>query len=356
VTSAALLEAVHLEHRYGAVRALDDVSLAIAPGETFGLVGESGCGKSTLARALLGLLEPTAGTVRFDGRDIAGLGRRARRALCGELQIVFQDHSGSLNPRRRVDRIVRDPMRRHDPNGSEGLEARVAALLEQVGLSAEQGARFPHELSAGQRQRVGIARALAPAPRLVIADEPVSALDVSVQAQILNLLCDLRDELGVTWLLIAHDLGVVRQVSDRIGVMYLGKLVEVAPTPALFARPVHPYTGALLDAGPVPDPRASRRARIVLSGDPGDAADPPPGCRFHPRCPRASALCAESEPPLVSYGAGRLAACHHPAGVTPEELAGARVAPASPRSAGDALPRAPYSSADSGASSSPSSS
>jgi oligopeptide/dipeptide ABC transporter ATP-binding protein len=328
------------DHEVASVRAVDDVSLSIAPGETLGLVGESGCGKSTLSRCLLRLLEPTAGVVRFAGRDITHAGRRELRPLRREMQMVFQDPYASLNPRRRVGQIVGDPIRRQgEAWGGEPVRARVQELLERVGLSPEHYNRFPHEFSGGQRQRIGLARALALQPRLIVADEPVSALDVSIQAQIINLLDDLQDDLGLTYLFVAHDLGVVRHVSDRVAVMYLGKLMEVAPAGELYAKPVHPYTLALLSAIPIPDPRANaQRERIVLEGDVPSPIDPPSGCRFHPRCPRATEVCARLEPPLVDYGGGHLAACHHPVSVDADEIAQATISAASPASAADAAP------------------
>jgi oligopeptide/dipeptide ABC transporter ATP-binding protein len=338
-----LLAADHLEHHFpgraGPVRAVDDVSLAIGRGETVGLVGESGCGKTTLARCLLRLLEPTAGSVRFDGRDITRASRRALAPLRRGMQMIFQDPYGSLNPRKRVGQIVGDPIRVHGLADGRAVERRVHELLARVGLNPEHYNRYPHEFSGGQRQRIGVARALALEPRVVVADEPVSALDVSIQAQIVNLLADVQREFELAFLFIAHDLAVVRHVSDRVAVMYLGKLVEISSSDELYAKPIHPYTGALLSASPIPDPEANAaRERIVLQGEVPSPAAPPSACRFHTRCPRATELCARVEPPLVDYGNGHLAACHHPVGVTAEEVSRARVAPASPRSAGDALP------------------
>jgi oligopeptide/dipeptide ABC transporter ATP-binding protein len=321
------------------VRAVDDVSLTIARGETVGLVGESGCGKTTLARCLLRLLEPTGGSVRFEDRDITRTGRRALAPLRRGMQMIFQDPYASLNPRKRVGQIVGDPIRVHGGAGGRAVEDRVRDLLVRVGLSPEHYNRYPHEFSGGQRQRIGIARALALEPQVIVADEPVSALDVSIQAQIVNLLADIQREFQLAFLFISHDLAVVRHVSDRVAVMYLGKLVEIASADALYAKPIHPYTGALLSAIPIPDPAANAaRERIVLQGEVPSSAAPPPACRFHTRCPRATELCARVEPPLVDYGDAHLAACHHPVGVTAEEVARVKIAPASPRSAGDQLP------------------
>ena len=310
-----------LQRETGRVHAVDDVTFAVREGETLGLVGESGCGKSTLGRTVVRLLEPTAGSVRFQGRDISKLGTRSLRPLRREMQMVFQDPYASLNPRKRVGSIIGTPLKIHGVAKAERRQ-RVQELLETVGLSPEHYNRFPHEFSGGQRQRIGVARALALRPKLIVADEPVSALDVSIQSQMLNLLDDLQKELHLTYIFIAHDLGVVRHVSNRIAVMYLGKLVELAPAEELYQRPIMPYTEALLSAVPIPDPDLShQRERIVLEGDVPSPINPPSGCRFHPRCRYMTDICREVEPPLTSYGHGHLAACHHPLNVDKETLA-----------------------------------
>jgi oligopeptide transport system ATP-binding protein len=326
-TNGALLEVTDLvkhfpiksglifDRQVGAVRAVDGISFSVAEGETIGLVGESGCGKSTLARSILQLLRPTSGSVRFRGTELTELGRRELREMRREMQMIFQDPYASLNPRKRISQIVGDPLKLHGIASGAELEQRVKGLLDRVGLSAEYVNRFPHEFSGGQRQRIGVARALALEPKLIIADEPVSALDVSIQAQIINLLQDLQREFGLTYVFVAHDLGVVRHVSDRIAVMYLGKIVEIGPAPEVYSKPIHPYTVSLLSAVPIPDPRRNReREQIVLEGDVPSPADPPAACRFHTRCPRATEICSEVEPQLVDYGGGHFAACHHPVG------------------------------------------
>jgi oligopeptide transport system ATP-binding protein len=307
---------VLVDREVGAVRAVDDVSFDVGEGETLGLVGESGCGKSTLARSVLQLLKPTSGSVRFRGREISGLGRKQLRPLRREMQMIFQDPYASLNPRKRVGQIIGDPMSLHGVASGAELRKRVEELMERVGLQAEHYNRFPHEFSGGQRQRIGVARALALEPRLIVADEPVSALDVSIQAQIINLLDDLQDDFNLTYIFVAHDLGVVRHVSDRIAVMYLGKIVELGPGEEVCTRPIHPYTVSLLSAVPIPDPNENRaREPLVLEGDVPSPANPPSACRFHTRCPHATDICSEVEPELVDYGNGHWAACHHPRNV-----------------------------------------
>jgi peptide/nickel transport system ATP-binding protein len=329
-----------IDREVGQVRAVDDVSLTLSTGETLGLVGESGCGKSTLCRTILQLLEPTSGSVRFEGRELAGLSRKQLQPLRREMQMIFQDPFASLNPRKRVGQIVGDPLRLHGIASGLELRSQVQGLLERVGLSPEHYNRFPHEFSGGQRQRIGIARALALRPKLIVADEPVSALDVSIRAQIINLLAELQEEFSLTYIFVSHDLGVVRHVADRIAVMYVGKIVEVGPADAVCENPIHPYTVALLSAVPIPDPKENAaREPLVLEGDVPSPADPPPACRFHTRCPAATDVCSEIEPPLVDYGDGHLAACHHPQNVDRERVASARIAPETPETAGDALPQ-----------------
>jgi oligopeptide transport system ATP-binding protein len=304
------------DHEVGRVHAVDDVSFTVSEGETLGLVGESGCGKSTLCRTILRLLEPTSGSVSFQGRRIEDLGRRDVRSLRREMQMIFQDPYASLNPRRRVGQIVGGPMQLHGLASGAELRTRVEELLERVGLGPEHYNRYPHEFSGGQRQRIGIARALALQPKLIVCDEPVSALDVSIQAQIINLLDDLQDDFGLTYVFVAHDLGVIRHVSDRIAVMYLGKIVEIGPADAVYSKPIHPYTLSLLAALPIPDPKVNAaREPVLVEGDVPSPANPPPACRFHTRCPYATEICSEVEPPLVDYGGGHWAACHHPLNV-----------------------------------------
>jgi oligopeptide/dipeptide ABC transporter ATP-binding protein len=317
---------------------VNDVTLSVAEGETVGLVGESGCGKTTLSRAIMRLIDATEGELLFRGDDITTAGRRQLQPLRRQMQMVFQDPFASLNPRKRVAQIIGQPLQLHG-TPREKVEGRVRELLSLVGLAPEHLNRFPHEFSGGQRQRIGVARALALEPRLIVLDEPVSALDVSVQAQIINLLDDLQDEFRLTYLFVAHDLSVVRHVSDRIAVMYLGKLMEVSPSEELYTKPIHPYTSALLSAIPIPDPEENRRRdRIVVSGEPPNPIDPPSGCVFHPRCPRATDVCREVEPPLTRYPNGHLAACHHPLNVSAEELKAAVKDESSPLTSGDELP------------------
>jgi peptide/nickel transport system ATP-binding protein len=293
------------------VQAVDDVSLAVQSGETLGLVGESGCGKSTLGRCMVRLYDVSSGTLHLDGIDITSLSMRAMRPLRQQLQMVFQDPSASLNPRRRVHDLIAEPLRVHSGWGAPKIAARVAELLDLVGLQPDHATRYPHEFSGGQRQRIGIARAIALEPKIIVLDEPVSALDVSVQAQIVNLLADLQEKLNLTYVFIAHDLSVVRQVSNRIAVMYLGSIVEIGAAEDVFARPAHPYTQALISAVPVPeiDARGSR-GRIILSGDVPSPMAPPSGCRFHPRCPIAQDRCKTERPVLKHVDSGREAACH----------------------------------------------
>jgi oligopeptide transport system ATP-binding protein len=327
-----------LQREIARVHAVDDVSFELRAGETLGLVGESGCGKSTLARCIVRLHDITSGSLIFEGRDISRSSRRQLRPVRRDLQIVFQDPYASLNPRKRAGAIIADPLHIHHRGNRDQIRHRVLDLLELVGLSSEHINRYPHEFSGGQRQRIGVARALALNPRLIIADEPVSALDVSIRAQVINLLDDLQDELNLTYIFIAHDLGVVRHVSDRIAVMYLGKIVEISPADELYQHPIHPYTEALLSAVPIPDPDLSaKRQQIVLEGDVPSPIEPPSGCRFHPRCRYATDICKQEEPALVQLGSlGHLAACHHPlsSGLVPPGTPPAAVAD----SAGEAAP------------------
>ncbi|QKV92433.1 dipeptide ABC transporter ATP-binding protein [Streptomyces sp. NA02950] len=305
-----------LQRQGGAVQAVDGLDFDVRPGETLGVVGESGCGKSTMGRLVTRLLEPTSGKIEFEGEDITHLGTAAMRPMRRDVQMIFQDPYSSLNPRHTVGAIVGAPFRLQGVKPDGGIKAEVQRLLELVGLNPEHYNRYPHEFSGGQRQRIGIARALALKPKLVVADEPVSALDVSIQAQVVNLLDDLQDELGLTYVIIAHDLSVIRHVSDRIAVMYLGKIVELADRKALYEAPMHPYTKALLSAVPVPDPkRRAKRERILLKGDVPSPISPPSGCRFHTRCWKATEVCKRQEPPLVALKTGHQVACHHPENV-----------------------------------------
>jgi peptide/nickel transport system ATP-binding protein/oligopeptide transport system ATP-binding protein len=308
-----------LRRRVGLVQAVDDVSFEVARGETLGIVGESGCGKTTTARMLVRLTEPTSGQIVFDGRDITHLRAGAMRPLRREVQMIFQDPYSSLNPRHTVGAIVGAPWRLQHVKTEKGTKKSVQELLELVGLSPEHYNRYPHEFSGGQRQRIGIARTLALRPKLIVADEPVSALDVSIQAQVINLLADLQAELGLTYVIIAHDLSVIRHVCDRVAVMYLGNLVELADRTDLYERPRHPYTVALLSAVPTPEPvhrgpdgRRERRERIRLTGDVPSPINPPPACRFHTRCWKAQEVCRTVPPPLTELAPGHQVACHFP--------------------------------------------
>jgi len=302
---------VLVDREVARVRAVDGVSLTVGDGETVGLVGESGCGKSTVCRAIMQLVTPTSGSVLFAGEELVGRSAREMRPLRRQIQMIFQDPFASLNPRKRIGQIIGDPLEMHGVAKGSEVKPHVQELLERVGLQAEHYNRYPHEFSGGQRQRIGIARAIGLRPRLIIADEPVSALDVSVQAQIINLLDDLQREFSMAYLFVAHDLGVVRHVSDRVAVMYLGKIVEEAEADSLYSNPQHPYTQALLSAVPIPDPRENAaRQRITLTGDVPSPIDPPPGCRFHTRCPKGTEICRSTEPLL--QGDGHVVACHHP--------------------------------------------
>ena len=319
-----LTQGIIFQRKVGAVQAVDGVTFEVKRGETLGLVGESGCGKSTTGRLLSRLLEPTAGRITFEGRDITHLTQSQLRPLRRDVQMVFQDPQSSLNPRHTVGTIVGAPFRIQGIETPNGVKRAVQDLLSLVGLSPEHYNRYPHEFSGGQRQRVGIARAIALDPKLVVCDEPVSALDVSIQAQVLNLLEDIQDRLGLAYVFIAHDLSVVRHISDRVAVMYLGKIVEIADQADMYTRPHHPYTTALLSAVPIPDPDlAATRKQIVLEGDVPSPILPPSGCRFHPRCRYATEICAREEPPLAEQGSpDHLAACHHPLNALPAEPPG----------------------------------
>ncbi|WP_329532298.1 dipeptide ABC transporter ATP-binding protein [Streptomyces sp. NBC_01450] len=303
-----------MQRQVGAVRAVDGLDFEVRSGETLGVVGESGCGKSTMGRLITRLLEPTAGKVEFEGKDITHLGVSGMRPLRRDVQMIFQDPYSSLNPRHTIGTIVSAPFKLQGVNPEGGIKKEVQRLLSVVGLNPEHYNRYPHEFSGGQRQRIGIARALALNPKLVVADEPVSALDVSIQAQVVNLLDDLQQELGLTYVIIAHDLSVVRHVSDRIAVMYLGKIVELADRDSLYKAPMHPYTKALMSAVPIPDPkrRNVKSDRILLTGDVPSPISPPSGCRFHTRCWKATEICKTTEPPLLELKPGQQVACHHP--------------------------------------------
>jgi oligopeptide/dipeptide ABC transporter ATP-binding protein len=320
-TSKPLLEVTDLKKYFpirkglltrtvGQVHAVDGVSFSIADGETLGVVGESGCGKSTLGRTILRLMRPTSGTVKLRGIDITDLSDTALRPYRREMQIVFQDPYSSLNPRMTAGRIVGEPLIIHNVGSTGDREARVASLFERVGLPADSMAKYPHQFSGGQRQRIGIAKALALNPSLIICDEPVSALDVSIQAQVVNLLIDLQQEFGLSYLFIAHDLAVVKHISHRVAVMYLGRIVELTDKKSLFTQPLHPYSEALLSAIPVPNPKANREGRVILTGDVPSPINPPSGCHFHTRCPYATDRCRTDIPALREVKPGHLVSCH----------------------------------------------
>ncbi len=309
-----------IQRQVGAVKAVDGVSFDVLQGETLGIVGETGCGKSTTARLLCRLMDPTSGTITFQGESVFGQSRDQLKAMHRDMQMIFQDPYSSLNPRKTVGSIIADPFIIHDLHAGKGeRKRRVQELMDRVGLNPEHYNRYPHEFSGGQRQRIGVARAIALEPKLLIADEPVSALDVSIQAQVLNLLRGLQRELGLTLIFIAHDLSVVRHMCDRVAVMYLGKIVELAPADELYTHPNHPYTGALMSAVPVADPGAGKRQRQLLTGDVPSPANPPTACRFHTRCPKAQDKCSQDEPHLENKGHGTAtAACHYP--LTDQEI------------------------------------
>jgi len=321
-----ITQGIVIERRVGAVHAVDGVDIWIDRGETLGLVGESGCGKSTVGKTILRLVEPTSGTISFDGRDITRLSGEALRRARRRMQMIFQDPFSSLDPRQSVGSLLAEPIEVHGLAKGREVDDRVRDLLEVVGLPPASAGRYPHEFSGGQRQRIGIARALAVRPELIVADEPVSALDVSIQAQIINLMEKLQDEFGLTYLFVAHDLAVVRHIADRVAVMYLGKIVEVASSDELYIAPLHPYTIALLSAIPIPDPEVEmRRERILLAGDIPSPVHPPSGCRFHTRCPfRQPERCADESPALRDIEPGHTVACHYA-----EEIRDGRIGPRS---------------------------
>jgi oligopeptide/dipeptide ABC transporter ATP-binding protein len=324
------------QRQIGAVKAVDGVSFDVKQGETLGIVGETGCGKSTTARLLCRLMDPTSGTITFDGRDVGAQKGDELKALHRDMQMVFQDPYSSLNPRKSVGSIISDPFVIHGLYTGQGERKRhVQDLMDRVGLNPEHYNRYPHEFSGGQRQRIGVARAIALEPKLLIADEPVSALDVSIQAQVLNLLRELQRDMGLTLVFIAHDLSVVRHMCDRVAVMYLGRIVELAESDILYSTPRHPYTGALLSAVPVPDPSGGTQQRQLLTGDVPSPANPPSACRFHTRCPKAQPKCSEDDPPLERKAGGTVAACHFP--LTDEEVA-ARLPVALARQRGEVEP------------------
>ena len=324
------------QRQIGAVKAVDGVSFDVERGETLGIVGETGCGKSTTARLLCRLMDPTSGTISFDGREVGAQKGDDLKALHREMQMVFQDPYSSLNPRKTVGSIIADPFVIHGLfKGAGERKRRVQELMDRVGLNPEHYNRYPHEFSGGQRQRIGVARAVALEPKLLVADEPVSALDVSIQAQVLNLLRELQRDMGLTLIFIAHDLSVVRHMCDRVAVMYLGRIVEMASSDVLYTAPRHPYTGALLSAVPVADPTGGKRKRELLSGDVPSPANPPSACRFHTRCPKAQAKCSVDDPPLESKPGGSIAACHFP--LTDQEVA-ARLPAALTRRSGEPEP------------------